>query len=225
MHSRHTLGTATYVTASICMDCTACKSLRMACLPCPVHRLLAFEAGSCCLIQVAEQLLSKGLATIVRHRTDEERSAHYEALMEAEQACVSVSTGALCSSMQPWLVHTSVLHCVDITEGGQAVEHPLRIWQQEVFDTSVTTCSLLLCLAHQAGKKNKQGLYSSKEAPLHHVNDVSLPGTSARAKQYLPFLQRGRTAGVVDFVITGHRLKVSIVIQYPASTLGIPYIQ
>ena len=35
--------------------------------------------------QVAELLLSRGLAGIVKHRTDEERSAHYEALMEAEQ--------------------------------------------------------------------------------------------------------------------------------------------
>ena len=51
-------------------------------------------------------------------------------------------------------------------------------------------------------------MHSGKEAPLHHVNDVSLAATSGRAKQYLPFLQRGRTAGVVDFVITGHRLKV-----------------
>ena len=36
-------------------------------------------------IQVAEMLLGRGLASIVRHRTDEERSAHYEALLEAEQ--------------------------------------------------------------------------------------------------------------------------------------------
>lgn len=30
-------------------------------------------------------LLQRGLASIVRHRTDDERSAHYEVLMEAEQ--------------------------------------------------------------------------------------------------------------------------------------------
>ena len=61
----------------------------------------------------------------------------------------------------------------------------------------------------QAGRRQKRGLHSGKDAPLHHVNDVSLPGTGARAKQYLPFFQRGRVAGVVDFVITGHRLKAS----------------
>ena len=62
----------------------------------------------------------------------------------------------------------------------------------------------------QAGKRAKKGMFSSKEAPLHRVNDVSLPGTGARAKQYLTFLQRGRVAGVVEFVITGHRLKVGL---------------
>ena len=62
----------------------------------------------------------------------------------------------------------------------------------------------------QAGKRAKKGMHSGKEAPLHRVNDVSLPGTGARAKQYLTFLQRGRVSGVVEFVITGHRLKASV---------------
>ena len=30
-------------------------------------------------------LLARGLATVQKHRTDDERSAHYEALLEAEQ--------------------------------------------------------------------------------------------------------------------------------------------
>ena len=34
-----------------------------------------------------------------------------------------------------------------------------------------------------------------------------------RAKQYLPFFQRaGKMTGVVDYVLSGHRLKVSIII-------------
>ncbi len=37
------------------------------------------------LLQVAELMLLHGLASIVRHRTDDERSAHYEALLQAEQ--------------------------------------------------------------------------------------------------------------------------------------------
>ena len=52
-------------------------------------------------------------------------------------------------------------------------------------------------------------MHSGKEVPTHHVNDVSVPGSAARAKQYLPFLQRGPVHAVVEHVLSGHRLKVS----------------
>ena len=37
-----------------------------------------------------------------------------------------------------------------------------------------------LMLAEESGKKNKKGLHSSREPPVHHVNDVSLPNTASR---------------------------------------------
>lgn len=37
----------------------------------------------------------------------------------------------------------------------------------------------------------KRGVHSSKEVTVPRINDVSTPGNAARAKQYLPFLQRG----------------------------------
>ena len=37
------------------------------------------------MLQVAAMMLQRGLATVVKHRTDDERSAHYEVLLEAEQ--------------------------------------------------------------------------------------------------------------------------------------------
>jgi hypothetical protein len=40
----------------------------------------------CCLRNVAEQLIDKGLASVVRHkRDDEDRSSDYDKLMTAEQ--------------------------------------------------------------------------------------------------------------------------------------------
>ncbi|KAL0028628.1 hypothetical protein WJX79_006551, partial [Trebouxia sp. C0005] len=96
---------------------------------------------------VAELLLVRGLAQIVRHRTDDERSAHYESLMNAEAS----------------------------------------------------------------GKNSKKGLHNkTKEPPAHHYNDVSLPGMAPKAKQYLPFFQRGKHTAVVEFVLSGHRLKLYI---------------
>jgi staphylococcal nuclease domain-containing protein 1 len=45
---------------------------------------------------IAEQLIEKGLASVVRHkRDDEDRSPDYDKLMAAEQAFVSFSPSAL----------------------------------------------------------------------------------------------------------------------------------
>ena len=98
------------------------------------------------VLQVAELLLVRGLAQVVRHRSDDERSGHYESLMNAEAS----------------------------------------------------------------GMSSKKGMHNkSKDPPVHYYNDVSLPSTSAnQAKQYLPFFQRGKQKGVVEFVLSGARLKV-----------------
>lgn len=100
------------------------------------------------MLQVAELLLVRGLAQVVRHRTEDERSAQYESLMNAESSGVS----------------------------------------------------------------SKKGMHNkSKEPPVHYYNDVSLPSTSAnQAKQYLPFFQRGKQKGIVEFVLSGARLKVCV---------------
>lgn len=63
--------------------------------------------------------------------------------------------------------------------------------------------------AEQTGKQGKKGLHNkNREAPAHHYNDVSLPGTAAKAKQYLFSLQRTKHTAIVEFVLSGHRLKV-----------------
>lgn len=96
---------------------------------------------------VAELLLVRGLGQVVRHRGDEERSAHYEDLVAAEEV----------------------------------------------------------------GKKGKKGQWSAREAPPPRVNDVSLPGSGARARQFLSFLQRGgRVPAVCEAVLSGHRLKLHV---------------
>ena len=98
------------------------------------------------VLQVAELLLVRGLAQVVRHRSDDERSGHYESLMNAESS----------------------------------------------------------------GMSSKKGMHNkSKDPPVHYYNDVSLPSSSAnQAKQYLPFFQRGKQKGIVEFVLSGARLKV-----------------
>ena len=97
-------------------------------------------------LNLAEMLVLRGLASVIRHRGDEERSMHYDELMQAEQRAIK-------------------------------------------------------------GKKGIQN--KDREAPTHHVNDVSQ--NAAKSKQFLPFLTRaGRCQGMVDFVMSGHRLKITI---------------
>lgn len=96
---------------------------------------------------VAELLLVRGLAQVTKHRGDEERSGHFEDLINAEEA----------------------------------------------------------------GKKGKKGVWGSKEPLVPRVNDITAPGSAARARQHLPFLQRaGRLRGVVEYVLSGSRLKIYV---------------
>ncbi|KAG2441222.1 hypothetical protein HYH02_010066 [Chlamydomonas schloesseri] len=96
---------------------------------------------------VAEMVVARGYATVIKHRTDEERSGVYERLVACEELA----------------------------------------------------------------KSSKRGLHSAKEPAANRINDVSQPGSAARAKQYLPFFQRaGKMVGVVEYVLSGHRLRVHI---------------
>lgn len=98
-------------------------------------------------LNVAEMLVLRGFATVVRHRNDDdERSLRYDDLVQAEQRAIK-------------------------------------------------------------GKKGVQN--KDKPAPAHHVNDVS--ANAQKSRQILPFLQRaGRSHAVVDYVLSGHRLKLSV---------------
>lgn len=66
-----------------------------------------------------------------------------------------------------------------------------------------------LLAAEERAKKKELGIHSKKDLPNLRVADVS--GDLAKAKQFLPFLQRaGRTQGVVEFVASGSRLRIYI---------------
>lgn len=60
----------------------------------------------------------------------------------------------------------------------------------------------------QGATQKRVGLHKSKEAEPFRANDISLPGNSAKAKQFLPFLTRSKITAVVDAVLSGNRLKV-----------------
>ncbi|XP_001635744.2 staphylococcal nuclease domain-containing protein 1 [Nematostella vectensis] len=64
-----------------------------------------------------------------------------------------------------------------------------------------------LLAAETRAVKNGKGLHSKKEPPIHRVADLS--GEAAKAKQFLPFLQRaGRSSAIVEFVASGSRMRL-----------------
>ncbi|KAJ3100905.1 hypothetical protein HDU97_001845 [Phlyctochytrium planicorne] len=75
-----------------------------------------------------------------------------------------------------------------------------------------------LLLAEDRAQKATKGVHSTKEPPTLRIADAS--ETAAKAKQFLPFLQRsGYISGVVDFVAAGSRFKVWIPSQNTKITL------
>jgi staphylococcal nuclease domain-containing protein 1 len=68
-----------------------------------------------------------------------------------------------------------------------------------------------LLIAEENGRNSKKGIHSGKEAPVTRVNDLSAPGSAPKARQHLPFLQRGGTiSAVVEYVMSGSRLKLFV---------------
>ncbi|MQL77966.1 hypothetical protein Taro_010390, partial [Colocasia esculenta] len=112
-------------------------------------------AGSQPGVNVAELVVARGFATVVRHRDFEERSNYYDALLAAESRAIS----------------------------------------------------------------GKKGMHSAKDPPVMHITDLTT--TSAKkAKDFLPFLQRGRRhPAVVEYVLSGHRFKLLI----PKETCSIAF--
>lgn len=110
-----------------------------------------FPEKVCCTVtiggvNVAEAMVSKGFATVLRYRQDDDqRSSHYDELLAAEMKAT----------------------------------------------------------------KSGAGVHAKKNIPNHRVADVA--GDLAKAKQFLPFLQRAaRTEAVVEFVASGSRLRLYI---------------
>ncbi|CAN1133270.1 Ribonuclease TUDOR 1 [Linum perenne] len=68
-----------------------------------------------------------------------------------------------------------------------------------------------LLAAELRATSSKKGLHSKKEPPVMHITDLTTVSAKKKAKDFLPFLQRGRRiAAVVEYVLSGHRFKLLI---------------
>lgn len=68
-----------------------------------------------------------------------------------------------------------------------------------------------LMAAEESAQQRRAGVHSGKEPPPTRLNDVSVPGSGPRAKQYLPFFQRAGTVPcIVEYVMAGSRLRLLV---------------
>ncbi|MQL91403.1 hypothetical protein Taro_024010, partial [Colocasia esculenta] len=76
-----------------------------------------------------------------------------------------------------------------------------------------------LLAAESRAMSGKKGMHSIKDPPVMHITDLTTASVK-KAKDFLPFLQRGRRhPAVVEYVLSGHRFKLLI----PKETCSIAF--
>ncbi|CAN0915950.1 Ribonuclease TUDOR 2 [Linum grandiflorum] len=78
-----------------------------------------------------------------------------------------------------------------------------------------------LLAAETRARNGKKGIHSTKQPSSVHVTDLTTDATSAKkARDFLPFLQRGRRiTAIVEYVLSGHRFKLLV----PKETCSIAF--
>uniref|UniRef100_A0A1D1XXB6 Ribonuclease n=1 Tax=Anthurium amnicola TaxID=1678845 RepID=A0A1D1XXB6_9ARAE len=67
-----------------------------------------------------------------------------------------------------------------------------------------------LLAAESRAISGKKGMHSAKDPPVMHITDLTT-ASAKKAKDFLPFLQRGRRhPAIVEYVLSGHRFKLLI---------------
>ncbi|KAE8697320.1 calcium-binding mitochondrial carrier protein SCaMC-2-B-like isoform X1 [Hibiscus syriacus] len=66
-----------------------------------------------------------------------------------------------------------------------------------------------LLSAESRAISGKKGLHSAKDPPVMHIQDLTM-ASAKKARDFLPFLNRGRIPSVVEYVLSGHRFKLLI---------------
>lgn len=167
-------------------------------------------------INVADMLVVRGLATVVKHREFEERSNFYDSLLSAESRAQKGKKGLHSGKATP------AVHINDLSI-------PVRIFHLSF------VCLNHLCNSHTSllrilgpifwklrivqDLKLLMWTYSCYLCCTNSLN-AYLQGTASKARNFLPFLQKSRRLpAIVDYVLSGHRFKILI----PKETCAIAF--
>ena len=138
-----------------------------------------------------ESLVQAGLAEVIRHRVDEERSQFYDAYLSAEHAAQEAGRGRFGKKAVSQKY-------VDLTDKPRPDRRPRR-------DPAEAAAG-----GDEAGAEAEDGA-EKKVDPAAEERAVKAKALSAKAKTYLSFFQRdSNVSAVVEYVFTPSRIKLAV---------------
>ncbi|EPY81125.1 hypothetical protein CB1_000757035 [Camelus ferus] len=153
---------------------------------------------------IAEALVSKGLATVIRYRQDDDqRSSHYDELLAAEARAIKNGKGLHSKKEVP-------IHRVADISGTRSEASSFFLFQCGRPSSLCPSVSTLLgcppLMIDIPGQEQEQCALGPNFPEKRTEQDFA---DTQKAKQFLPFLQRaGRSEAVVEYVFSGSRLKL-----------------
>ena len=139
-------------------------------------------------LNMNESLVSAGLAEVIRHRVDEQRSQFYDAYLSAEHAAQQAGRGKFGKA-------STATKMVDLTDKPRPDRRPKKA------PTDSTDA------AEGEGEEEAE----KKVDPKEEEKANKAKALTAKARQYLAFFQRDKNiTAVVEYVFTPSRFKVAV---------------
>ena len=146
-------------------------------------------------LNMNESLVSAGLAEVIRHRVDEERSQFYDAYLSAEHAAQQAGRGKFGKATPP-------VKMVDLTDKPRPDRRPKK--------------AALAAAAGDAAAEAEPDAVGEEEAekkvdPREEERASKAKALTAKARTYLSFFQRDKNiTAIVEYVFTPSRFKVAV---------------
>ena len=141
-------------------------------------------------LNMNESLVSAGLAEVIRHRVDEQRSQFYDAYLSAEHAAQQATRGKFGKA-------TTATKMVDLTDKPRPDRRPKKPTAAPADGEEA---------GDEAGEEAEKKVDPKEEEKL-----VKAKALTAKARTYLSFFQRDKNVtAIVEYVFTPSRYKVAV---------------
>ena len=151
-------------------------------------------------LNMNEALLAAGLAEVIRHRVDEERSQFYDAYLSAEHAAEEAHRGRFGKQ-------AASAKLVDLTDKPR----PDRRRKDEAAAAAAAAAASAAAAEDGAGGGDEEAAVEKKVDPREEERLSKAKALTAKARTYLSFFQRDKNvSAVVEYVFTPSRFKLAV---------------